>query len=138
MHYSYQVEVQPSNDVYNPVEFSIKLATGILRRCQIFFPRGCSSLVRCQLWSDAEQIAPQNADGYYALDGASANIPLYYDLDTETNQLWLVAWSFRCSYNHTLQVHLEVQGREEPDLNSLMLTLMDTENRLIDLIRQVF
>jgi hypothetical protein len=138
MHYSFAVKVLPENDVYNPVEFSIKLATGILRRCQIFFARGCSTLVRCQLWSDAEQLAPQNPDGYYALDGDKVDAPLYYNLDLETNQLWFVAWSFHCSYSHTLQVHLDVQGRDEPDLYNLMQTLIDTEDRLIDLMRQVF
>ena len=138
MHYSYSIPVLTTNTVHNPVEFSIKLATGILRRCQIFFPKGCSSLVRCQLWSDAAQIAPQNPDGYYALDGNVADASLYHDLDAVSNQLWFVAWAFHCSYNHTLQVHLDVQGRDEPDTHNLMLALLDTENRLIDLIRQVF
>jgi len=71
-------------------------------------------------------------------DSDKVDAPLYYDMDAVTNQLWLVAWSFHCSYNHTLQVHLDVQGRDEPDTHNLMLALMDTENRLIDLIRQVF
>mgnify|MGYP000866471144 CR=1 FL=1 len=138
MNYSYEVVVSTSHTVFAPLEFSIKLAAGILRDVKIFFPYGCSNLVRCQLWSDLGQIAPQNLDGFYALDGNVASISLYYDLDKTSNQLWLVCWGVSCRYNHTLQVHLDVQGRDEPDNYYLLNRLLDTENTLLDLMRQVF
>ncbi len=138
MHYSYAATVLTTHTVSAPLEYSIKLSSGILRRVQIFFPYGCSTLVRCQLWSDMGQLAPQNLDGFYALDGNVADVSLHYDLDKATNQLWLLCWSVNCRYDHTLQVHLDVQGRDEPDNYYLLNKLLDTESVLIDLMRSVF
>ena len=137
MHYAYQFTVEPTHTASAPLEESLKLGSGILKRVQIFFPDGCSKLVRCCLWNNWEQLAPTNPDGYYALDGAVADAALYYDMDQDTNQLWFIAWNYGAKYDHVLSVHLEVQGRDEPDPFNIMLLMKDTVNRLIDLMRSV-
>ena len=137
MHYAYQFTVEPSHTASSPLEESLKLGSGILKRVQIFFPDGCSKLVKCCLWNNWEQLAPTNPDGYYALDGAAADAALYYDMDEDTNQLWFIAWTVGSKYNHEITIHLEVQGRDEPDPFKIMTLMKDTINRLIDLMRSV-
>lgn len=137
MHYSYEVEVTPSDVVTDPVVYPIVLATGILRRVRIFFPYGCSRAVRCSLWDRSIQILPTNQDGYYSLDGEVADADVYYSLDDNDHYLYLVAWAVDTAYNHTITIHLDVQGPEEPDANKVMVLLNSTLDRLIDLCRSL-
>ena len=137
MHYSYEVEVTPSDVVTDPVVYPIVLATGILRRVRIFFPYGCSRTVRCSLWDRAIQILPTNQDGFYSLDGNTVDADVYYSLDDNDHYLYLVAWSVDSAYNHTLTIHLDVQGPEEPDANKVMVLLNATLDRLITLCRSL-
>lgn len=134
MHYSFDVPVTPADTAGDPVIFPMPLATGILRNVKIFFDYGCGRTVRACLFNRGIQILPTNADGYYALDGDKAEANLYYNLDDD-NELFLVAWNVEGSYDHTLSVHLEVQGPDEPSLETLQRLMIDTVNRLIDLIR---
>jgi len=137
MHYSYEVEVTPTDTVVNPVVYPIILATGILRRVRIFFPLGCSKVIRCSLWDRALQLLPTNQDGFYALDGNVVDADVYHSLDDNDHYLYLVAWTTGSSYDHTLSVHLDVQGPEEPDANKAMVLLNETLGRLIDLCRSL-
>lgn len=137
MHYSYEVEVTPDDSVTDPVVYPIVLATGILRRVRIFFPYGCVNSVRCCLYDRSLQILPTNQDGYYALDGDSVDADVYYNLDDNDHFLYLVAWSMGTDYDHSLSVHLDVQGPEEPDSNKVMVLLAETLERLIDLCRSL-
>ena len=137
MHYSYEVEVTPDDVVSDPVVYPIVLSTGILRRVRIFFPPGCSRTIRCTVWDRATQILPTNLDGYYSLDGDNVDADVYYSLDDNDHFLYLVAWTTGSSYNHTLSVHLDVQGPEEPDANKVMILLNSTLDRLIDLCRSL-
>ena len=137
MHYSYEVEVTPDDSVTDPVVYPIVLATGVLRRVRIFFPYGCSRTVRCSLWDRAIQILPTNHDGYYSLDGNVVDADVYYSLDDNDHYLYLVAWSVDSAYNHTLTIHLDVQGPEEPDANKVMVLLNATLDRLITLCRSL-
>ena len=138
MHYAYQFTVEPTHTASAPLEESIKLGSGILKRVQIFFPEGCSRLVRCALWNNWEQLLPTNPDGYYALDGDNSDASLYYNMDEDTNQLWFLAWTIDTKYNHDLTVHIEVQGPDEPDITRISTLMAETIQRLIDLMRSVF
>lgn len=135
MHYSYEVTVEPTDVLSDPLVFPIVLASGRLRRVKIYFPVGCSRTIRCQLWDRAIQLLPTNADGFYSLDGDTVDASIYYDLDVNDNVLYLVAWSIGSSYSHTLSVHAEVQAVDEPDPYSLMALMTETVDRLITLIR---
>ena len=137
MHYSYEVEVTPDDSVTDPVVYPTVLATGVLRRVRIFFPYGCSRTVRCSLWDRAIQILPTNQDGYYSLDGNVVDADVYYSLDDNDHYLYLVAWAVDSAYNHTLTIHLDVQGPEEPDANKVMVLLNATLDRLITLCRSL-
>ena len=135
MHYSYEVTIDPEDTATSPVVYPIVLATGILRRVRIFFPLGCSRTVRCSLWDRAIQILPTNQDGYYALDGNMVDADVYYSLDSNDHYLYLVAWAVDSAYQHTLTIHLDVQGPEEPDANKVMVLMNSTIDRLITLCK---
>ena len=137
MHYAYEVEITPTDTVDNYVVQPIILGSGIIRHVSIYFPSGCSRVVRCQLWDRANQVLPTNPDGWYAHDGASVEADLFYDLDRKGNELYFIAWSIGSSYDHTLTISLDVQGRDEPDPYSIMSLMNDTINRLIQLCREL-
>lgn len=138
MHYSFFLTVEPSNDVDNPAIETIQLASGIIENIQIFFPIGCSGVIRCCLANDSIQLLPTNQNSYYALDGNEVNANIHYDLDANTNTLYLIAWSIGSSYNHTLTLHADVRGHDEPSLEFLQLRFIDLMDRFIDLIRSRF
>ena len=138
MHYAYQATIEPTHTVNSPLEQSIKLGSGILKRVQIFFPSGCNQKVMCSIWNNGEQIVPTNPDGFYSLDGSIADAMMYHNLDQKTNQLWFVGWSTGTDYDHTLSIMLDVQGPDEPDVNNLMMLMRETIERLISLMRSVF
>jgi hypothetical protein len=48
-----------------------------------------------------------------------------------------VAWSIGSVYDHTLTLHIEVQGKDEPDIHSLMVLMTQTIDRLISLCRSL-
>ena len=138
MHYAYQFTVEPTHTASSPLEESIKLGSGILKRVQIFFPSGCNQLVRCSIWNNGEQILPTNSDGYYSLDCSSVDASVHHNLDQNTNQLWFVGWNVGTDFNHSLSVMIDVQGPNEPDINNLMMLMRETIERLISLMRSVF
>ena len=138
MHYAYEFTVEPAHVVSSPLVESIKLAAGTLTRVQIFFPEGCSRMVRCYLKDVSQQIAPTNPDGYYALDGNVADASLYHSLDYNVNQLYFVGWNIGAKYSHIITVLIDVKGVDEPDTNGIMILMKETIDRLIDLMRSVF
>ena len=138
MHYSYEAEVTPADTVDDPLVFPVTLTSGILKGLEVFFPSGCSRTVRIQLWNRGKQIAPSNADGFYALDGDKASAGLHYDIDKEDNELFVIGWNIGGMYDHVITIHLEVQGPEENTMDELVKLMLETINRLIDLMRSVF
>lgn len=137
MHYSYEITVSSTDSVDDPLIFPVKLASGIIKTVEIYFPLGCRRTVRCSLFDRAAQVLPSNADGFYSLDGDTVRANLHYDMDAKDNILYLVAWSIGSVYDHTLTLHIEVQGKDEPDLQSLMVLMTQTIDRLISLCRSL-
>ena len=138
MHYSFFLTVTPANDVDNPAYCHIHLAAGVLENIKLFFPVGCSQVIRATLETDAVQLLPTNQNSYYSLDGEVVDANLHYDMDAETNSLWLKAWTIGSSYDHTLTLHCEVRGPDEPSLELVMSKILDTIDTLADLIRNYF
>lgn len=114
MLYSYELNVLTSHTSGAPLIQDITLSYGILSRFRVSFPRGCSGLVKCQLFKGSTQIAPQNVGGSYALDGDIADTPLIVESDGLADEFTLKAWGVGCSYSHKLQVYIDVSSYDSP------------------------
>ena len=113
------------------------MGSGVVTGIKIFFPYGCNGAVHCQIWDSSGQIVPTNQDGYYALDGNVAEASIHYDLSKVNNKLYLVSWGDGILYDHSIEVHIEVRGIDEPQPYDIMALMVDTLNRLIDVIKNL-
>jgi len=130
MHYSFEVPVGPDDDVDNPVVFPVHLGSGKLHEVVIQFEVGDGFSTAVTLWNRANQLLPSNGSIIYA--------PIYYDLDIDDNELFVVAWNRGGLYDHTVNVMLSVRGSDEPEILSLIETLKLTIDVLVSTIRSVF
>lgn len=135
MHYVYDVSVLPANTQSNFVEESIKLGAGIIRHVTIIFPAGCSRLIRCTLWNNANQILPTNPDATYGEDSYVVETDCYIPTSEYGNQFYLIAWTEGTAYTHDITVMLEVQGVNEPDMGSAVTTLYKIVEQLVSVLR---
>lgn len=138
MHYSYEVEVTPSDTASSPVVFPIKLAAGVITDVSFLFDVGDGFSTCVCLWNRANQILPTNPEGFYSADGQLITAKLWYDMSTNDNDLFVIAWNRGGLYGHTVTIMIDVRGPDEPDVYSLQNGLIDVINRLVDLMRSVF
>lgn len=138
MHYSFEVPVSPDDDIESPVVFPVHLGSGKLYEVVIQFEVGDGFSSAITLWNRANQLLPSNADGIYSGDGSIIYAPIYYDLDVEDNELFVVAWNRGGLYDHSINVMLSVRGSDEPEILSLIETLKLTIDTLVSTIRSVF
>jgi len=137
MHYSFRDTVTSHDTSSDPLVSPLKMGSGIITGAKIYFPYGCNGSVHCQIWDSAGQLLPTNADGDYALDGSYVEASLHYDLSKMSNQLYLIAWGDDVIYDHNIEVHIEVRGIDEPQPYDIMALMVDTLNRLIDVIKSL-
>ena len=137
MHYSFEVDVLTSHTSTDPLIFPMKLASGILRNVDFLFEVGDGYSSCLTLWDRGKQLLPTNADGFYSADGLLVSGSLWYDIDENDNDLFLVAWNRGGVYDHAVIVMLDVKDPNEPELNSVMSLMIDTINRLIDLCKKL-
>jgi hypothetical protein len=137
MHYSYEVNVLTSHTSSSPLVYPIKLASGILNGAEFLFEVGDGFSSCVTLWDRGKQLLPSNPDGFYTADGISLKAPVWYDLDFEDNDLFIVAWNRGGIYDHPVNVMLSVKGNNEPDPFSIMQLMNETIGRLIQLCREL-
>lgn len=137
MHYSYEIDVLTSHTVDDPLIYHIKLASGKLKELQTVFEVGDGYSSCVTLWDRGKQLLPTNPDGFFTGDGLSLYSPIHYDLDSEDNDLYVVAWNRGGVYDHAVNLMLAVQGVDEPDVNSLMSLMVQTIDRLIALCKDL-
>lgn len=138
MHYSYEVTIETTDTVADPLEYEIKLGSGIITGVELLFEVGDGFSSCVQLWDRGKQILPTNPDGFYAADGLLIEAPLYYSLDDEDNVLYVIAWNRGGVYAHAVTVMISVKANDEPDVTSLMGLMIETIDKLITLMRSVF
>ncbi|DBA35226.1 TPA_asm: hypothetical protein vir530_00002 [dsDNA virus vir530] len=136
MHYSHELTVLPTNTIDNPVVKAIGASSGILTDMEVLFEVGDGFSTAVILCNRAMQLLPSNMDGFYTADGLLLHAPIYYNLDVEDNDLFLIAWNRGGDYSHSVNIMLSVRGNNEPDPNSIMVLMVETINRLISLMKQ--
>ena len=137
MQYAYEIEVTPAHDAGDPVIFPVKLASGIVREMLTVFEVGDGYSSCVTLWDASKQLNPTNSDGFLTGDGVMFVSPMHYDLDTEGNTLYLVAWNRGGVYDHSVNVLITVSDPEDLSQSQLTQLMIDTINRLIDLCRKL-
>ena len=136
MHYSYELTVSTSDTASDPQVYHVKLASGILKEMQTVFEVGDGYSSCITLWNRGKQLLPTNPDGFFTGDGISVFSPIYYNLDDEDNDLYIVAWNRGGVYDHSVNIMLSVQESNEPDVIGIMKLMNDTIDRLITLCKE--
>ena len=137
MIYSYSYEVLPTDTADDPVISSIKLNSGFIRRIQISFPIGCAFAVKVCILNNSRQIAPTNQDGVLCHDGGTIDIPMWYDIDSEGNDLYFYGWGDDADYAHTVYVTIDVKESTEPDIILVQSRIVDLLDHLINTIKSI-
>ncbi|RLC86240.1 MAG: hypothetical protein DRJ03_09350 [Chloroflexi bacterium] len=126
--YNFTITIPANTPRDDPQKVELELTRGIIAGGQIYFPAGCHGLAHVVICDGNGQLYPSNADEtFHGEDGA---IPLVgrYLLDSAPYKLYAKAWNLDDTYDHTVQLTINVLSPEEVNL-SLGL------NELIDLFK---
>jgi hypothetical protein len=138
MHYSYEIAVLSTHTALAPLTYHCHLGAGHITGLKVGFRNGCDHLIRVKIFSEGQQIAPTNPDGYYALDGDTAEANLWHDLGSSGNDLIFLAWNIGTRLTHVLTFQVEVQGIDEPNVHASIKYLAESINNLVGLMRSWF
>jgi hypothetical protein len=138
MHYAYEIAVLPAHTASAPLTYEVLLAAGHITSIKVGFRNGCDHLIRVKVFSQGRQIAPTNREGHYALDGDTAEAKLWHNISDNGNILRIVCWNIGTRLTHVLTVQIEVQGIDEPNVDSSIKYLAESINNLVGLMRSWF
>ena len=137
MIYSYSYEILPTDTVDNPVVGHIKLNSGFIRRVQVSFPVVCAFAVKCCIYNDSRQLIPTNQDGVLCHDGGTFDVPMWYDIDNQGNDLYFVGWGDDLDYSHSVYLSIDVKESTEPDILLVQSRVIDLLEHLINVIKGI-
>lgn len=118
MFYNFAITVLANTLESAPKEQEMKLTAGVIQEVNILFPPGLDGMVKLRIMEGGHQFLPTNPEGYFATDNEVIVIPgQYYELK-EPYTLKAVAYSPDTTYNHTIDVRIDVIRPEEVEKQS--------------------
>ena len=137
MHYSYEIDISPSDTVNNPLELHVKLSAGIIFSVDFLFEVGDGFSSCVTLWDNAVQVLPSNQEGWYSADGLLIVAPVWYKIDERGNDLYVVAWNRGGVNDHTVNMTISVQGVDEPQVIDLINAQNGIFERLLNVLKEI-
>ena len=123
--YNFTVKIPTNTEESDPERIDLSLTKGLIAGGQIFFPAGCHGLAHVTIHDGRGQLYPANKDDtFHGEDGA---IPLVgrHEIDAVPFMLFAQAWNEDDTYDHTIQITLNILTLEEVNLNPIMQRLLD-------------
>jgi len=108
MYYVQQITIpaQTAEGELDPV--IMELSAGTIQRVRVCFPPGCCGLVHLRIYRYEHQLYPTSPDASFAWDGYVVEFVDSFPLTEVPYEVKLIAWNDDDSYQHSIQVHIEV------------------------------
>jgi len=108
MLFSYAITVPAGTPSNKPLEQSLEIKPGIIKRIEVKFPPGVAATVHVQIFSGEFQLLPRNPGGSIQGDNETVFDEPYYEIYDEPAVLTLRAWSPTANHDHTILVRILV------------------------------
>lgn len=123
-----------ANTKREDAEFTdLNLTKGILAGGHIFFPAGCHGLAHVTIHSGTGQLYPANKDDTFHGEDGKVELVGRHELDSAPYKLLALAWNLDDTYDHTVQIKLNVLSVEEVNLSPLMRQMI----RVLDAVKSL-
>lgn len=113
MYYSWNITLTKGRTKSTPEKTTLQLEKGVIVRCEVVFPSGCSGLAYCHIDRSLHQVYPKNPDYQFAGNGETVQATDEYELVDEPFHLDFFGWNTDEIYNHTITVRLQIVPRRE-------------------------
>jgi len=113
MFYAWNILLTKGNTAATPEKTILIIERGIIVRCEVFFPSGCSGLAYCHINKALHQIYPKNPDYQYAGNGEAIIASDEYEIKEEPHQFEFYGWNTDEIYDHTVTVRIQVVPKRE-------------------------
>ena len=123
MYYQKTITVLTTNTSDNPLEDTLALVPGRLKRVLIGFPPGCSGLVHVQITRHTRQIVPRTLGEDISWDSHLFSLSYDLPLDEVPYEVDIVAWTEDDEYDHEIMVGVEMETDEARWLWESLLAL---------------
>ena len=129
MYYAWNVTLTKGNSAVTPEKTVFNLENGIITRCEIVFPSGCSGLVFCHINQALHQVYPKNPEFQFTGNGETIIASDEFNLKEEPHQLEFFGWNTDEVYDHTITVRIQIVPQREITRLALgeMLRFMNLE-----------
>ena len=108
MYYVEQITTPAQTAQEDAIVTYMGMTWGYIQKVRICFPPGCVGLMHVQIYRYEQQIYPSTPGQSFAWDGFVVEFVDSYPLFTEPYELKIVTWNDDDSYEHTIQVHVEL------------------------------
>lgn len=123
MIYNYSLTIPVSTSISDPLEQSITLVPGIIRKLDIEFPAGCQGRVGVQIWRSIHQLWPTNDQAWFVSDDYTISFPEEYELEEIPWELTLKGYNTSTSQPHTIKFRFGVLPKKGVWTESLLEAL---------------
>jgi len=113
MYYAWNVTLTKGNTAATPEKTVFNIENGIITRCDIVFPSGCSGLVYCHINQSLHQVYPKNPEYQFAGNGETISASDEYEVKEEPYQLEFYGWNTDEIYDHTITVRIQIVPKRE-------------------------
>jgi len=124
MLYAWDIVVTAGTADKTPVEQSLPLTYGVLRRIKVKYPPGCHGLVKVKVLRLRDQLFPLNPDSWATGDAEEVSGEYDEDLTDAPYTLTFQGSAPQTSYNHTVTVRVEVLRRREDPIVTILRRLL--------------
>lgn len=83
----------------------LKLATGIIRHVEVYFPAGCHCLAHCAVYVGEHQVWPTNPGGDLAGENGAIPFEEYFPVYPADDWTWRT-WNLDDTYPHHLRLRI--------------------------------
>lgn len=106
MLHSKHVTIPANTSASSPFRTTFKVNRGVIYRVWLSFPAGCAGLARIAIKHEGHPFLPVHEGDYIRGDGVNFEYPIFYEIESEPQQMTIVAWNLDELYEHTIDVQM--------------------------------
>ena len=113
MYYTWNITLAAGKTFADRTRVDLKLEKGVITRCEVVFPIGCSNLVYALISDALHQVYPKNTDEQFVGHGTTVIATDEYEIKELPYQLEFYGWNTDEVYQHIITVRMQVIPRHE-------------------------
>jgi hypothetical protein len=134
MIYSTTITIPSSTTLVNAQVNTLKITSGLIWLVEIYYPPGCCSLARCQIYDGHYQLFPCNIGGYLAGENDTLVFEDLYFKMNPPHELTIKTWNIDDTWDHTLAFRFGLAMTKEEMSRYMPGLAFDTFEKAIETI----